>query len=146
MPTSEELYQQQLNEDRAQYEQAQVEDRMRQEQAAQESNNQTKITGQNETVSFPWGMFFLALIFDLIGLIPIVNFISEAVAGLLFGLWQRAYSPKTDPILTFILAKIADVITAGILPSNIAVVIYAYLKKKASSKLKIAGSIAKATA
>ena len=85
-------------------------------------------------VSFPWGMFCLAGLFDLIGLIPFINFFSEALAGLIFGFWQKRYAPKTDPILTFIIAKIMDAVSVGILPSNIGVVVYAYIKKKAEEK------------
>jgi hypothetical protein len=87
-------------------------------------------------ISFPWLMFFLAAVFDLIGLIPYVNFFSEALAGLIFGFWQKIYSPKTDPVITFILAKIADAISFGILPSNIAIVLYAYWRKKTLEKIK----------
>jgi len=59
------------------------------------------------------------------------------------------YNPKLDPVLTFIVAKIIDAISLGIMPSNIGIVIYAYIKKKAAAKLqtpigqKLAGKIAK---
>jgi len=84
-----------------------------------------------EPVSFPWMMTVLAAIFDLIGLIPIINFFSELLAGFILGLWQKGYAPKTDPVMTFLVAKIIDIASLGILPSNIAIVVYAYLKKKA---------------
>lgn len=88
--------------------------------------------------SFPWAMLCLAILFDLVGMIPILNLITETLAGLIFGWWQKGYAPKTDPALTFIVAKIIDVISLGILPSNIGLVIYAYLKKKASANLRFA--------
>ncbi|HCX27817.1 MAG TPA: hypothetical protein DHI91_01615 [Candidatus Portnoybacteria bacterium] len=110
MPTNEKLYQEQLEKNRA---------------------RQTGAPQGQESVSFPWLMLCVAIIFDLIGLIPIVNFITETLAGLIFGLWQKSYSPQTDPIITFFVAKIIDTISAGILPSNIGIVVYAYMKKKA---------------
>jgi hypothetical protein len=75
-------------------------------------------------------MLCLAALFDLIGLIPVINLTTEALAGLILGWWQKSYAPKTDPLLTFIIAKIIDATFLGLLPSNIGVVIYAYLKKK----------------
>jgi len=84
-----------------------------------------------EPVSLPWGMIAFAIVSDLVGLIPIINIFSELVAGFVIGLWQRSYAPKTDPLISFFLAKALDIFTLGILPSNIAVVIYAYVKKKA---------------
>lgn len=89
-------------------------------------------------VSLPWLMLGVAAIFDLIGIIPILNFFTEILAGLILGLWQKNYAPKTDPILTFFLAKSIDAVSLGFLPSNIGVVVYSYLKKKASLKLKMA--------
>ena len=88
------------------------------------------------SVSFPWLAFVAAALFDLIGLIPIVNFFSESFAGLAFGFWQKLYAPKTNPVITFLIAKIADAICLGLLPSNIAVVVYAYIKKRAASLAK----------
>jgi len=86
-----------------------------------------------EPASFPFGMFALAALFDLIGIIPIINIASELLAGLIIGLWQKSYSPKTDPIISFIVAKIIDAVSLGILPSNIGVVVYAYIKKNAAA-------------
>lgn len=97
---------------------------------------------QPEPASFPWGMLALAAIFDLIGLVPFLNFFTEALAGLIFGLWQKFYNPKLDPILTFIVAKIIDAISLGILPSNIGIVVYAYIKKKAASQVFGASGLA----
>lgn len=87
-----------------------------------------------QKVSFPWIVFCVAVLFDLIGLIPIVNIFSEIFAGLALGFWQKTYVPKTDPILTFVVAKIADAIFLGMLSSNIAIVIFAYVKKKLEEK------------
>ena len=92
--------------------------------------------------SFPYGMLFLAIIFDLIGVIPIINFITESLAGLIFGIWQKEYAPQTDPVLTFIIAKTIDAISAGILPSNIGIVVYAYIKKKAAASIQTPASMA----
>jgi len=89
-----------------------------------------------EKVEFPWLALCAAIFFDLIGMIPILNFFSEAFAGLAFGFWQKLYAPKTNPVITFIVAKIADGICLGLLPSNIAIVVFAYIKKRAASLLK----------
>lgn len=78
-------------------------------------------------------MLCLAALFDLIGLIPIINFFSETLAGLIFGFWQKKYVPQTDPLITFLIAKIIDTVSLGILPSNIGIVFYAYIKKKAAA-------------
>ncbi|MFH1385460.1 MAG: hypothetical protein ABIG65_00205 [Patescibacteria group bacterium] len=89
----------------------------------------------SEPASFPWGMLCLATLFDLIGMIPVINLFTETLAGLIFGWWQKGYAPKTDPVLTFIVAKIMDVVSLGILPSNIGIVVYAYIKKKTAAKI-----------
>jgi len=105
-----------------------------------ENEEDKKATTENpptppEPVSFPWEMIVLATVFDLIGIIPIVNFFSELLAGLIIGLWQKSYAPKTDPLITFFLAKVIDIFSLGILPSNIGVVVYVYIKKKAENKV-----------
>lgn len=88
--------------------------------------------GTEEEVTFPWLIFFLAAIFDIICFFfpPL-----EIIAGLIFGFWQKLYVPKTDPLITFIVAKIIDALSLGILPSNIGIVVYAYIKKKAAAKM-----------
>ena len=115
-----------------------------------QSNSDKKTTARPvappEPVSFPWIMFCLAILFDAVGflcvflaaLVPflaILPFLWEALAGLIFGMWQWFYNPKTDPIITFIVAKIIDAISLGILPSNIGIVVYAYIRKKVAAKL-----------
>jgi hypothetical protein len=90
-------------------------------------------TSSPESASFPLGMIALAAIFDLIGIIPIINLFSELLAGLTLGLWQKSYAPKTDPVTTFLVAKVIDIFSLGILPSNIGIVVYAYIKKKAAT-------------
>lgn len=90
---------------------------------------------QPEPALFPWGMLCLAALFDLIGVIPFVNIVTEIFAGLIIGFWQKVYAPKTDPILSFIVAKIIDIASFGILPSNIGVVVYAYVKKKIAARV-----------
>ncbi len=90
------------------------------------------------TVPFPWLIMSVAICFDLVGMIPVVNFFTEAIAAMTFGFWQKSYSPKTNPLITFIVAKIADAIFLGFLPSNISIVVYAYLKKKTASKIPAA--------
>ena len=104
-----------------------------------ENGNQTEIpVAQPKEASFPWAMLCVAALFDLIGLIPIINLLSEILAGLIICLWQKFYNPKIDPmifLLTFLVAKIIDAISLGILPSNIGVVIYAYTKKKAAVRI-----------
>lgn len=85
---------------------------------------------QKESVGFPLGMFLLATVFDLVGFIPVINFVSEPIAGLIFWFWQKQYSPKSNPLATLLSAKLLDLACAGLLPSNIGVVIYAYTAKK----------------
>ena len=104
------------------------------DQPTQEEPEEAAGAMPKEPVSFPWLMLGVAIIFDLVGMIPVINFFSEALAGLTFGLWQKLYAPKTDPIITFIVAKIADAVFLGLLPSNIAIVIFAYAKKKIEEK------------
>lgn len=100
-------------------------------------------SGSSAGVSIPWLMLVIAALFDLVGLIPFINFFSELVAGFILGLWQKGYAPKTDPFLTFFMAKVADIFMIGLLPSNIAVVIYAYIKKKSQLATSRPGSIGK---
>lgn len=114
-------YQQQFDKDRAQQSQ----------EPEEEKTGPPSMPAPGEPISFPWGMLCLAILFDLIGMIPIVNFITETLACLIFGMWQKSYAPKLDPILTIIIAKIIDTAFLGFLPSNIGIVVYAYLKKKA---------------
>lgn len=102
-----------------------------------EETGETATTPPAESALFPWLAFFAAALFDIIGMIPIVNFLSEPIAKLSFGLWQKVYAPKTDPVMTAILTLIADGIFLGFLPSNIATVVYAYIKKRAAAKVKI---------
>lgn len=99
----------------------------------QPEQEQTSASQPQESVAFPWLAFCAAVFFDIIGMIPIINFFSESIAKLSFGMWQKVYAPKTNPLMTAILSLIADGIFLGFLPSNIAVVIYAYLKKKAAA-------------
>lgn len=80
-------------------------------------------------------MLCLAIFFDLIGLIPIVNIFSEVLASLIFGLWMTFYAPKTNPLIALFITKLLDAIFLGFLPSNIAFVIYAYIKQKAAAKI-----------
>jgi hypothetical protein len=134
MANNEELYEQQLNEERAAQE----------ELGAQESAQQAvRAKSKPEPVPFPWLMLCVAVIFDLIGFIPIVNIFSEIIAGLILWLWKKKYSPKTNPLIDIVAVKILDFITLGLLPSNIATVIYSYAKKKTASKAgtKIGGKV-----
>jgi len=100
------------------------------ENSPEEIDEIRQVTGSSTAVSIPWLMLVIAALFDLVGLIPFINFFSELVAGFILGIWQKSYAPKTDPFLTFFMAKVADIFTIGLLPSNIAIVIYAYIKKK----------------
>jgi uncharacterized protein YqgC (DUF456 family) len=127
MATAEELYEQQWNEDRARQEAMAVQDAQRQAQAA----------GRSEPVTFPWLMLIVAIIFDLISLIPIVNIFSEILAGLILWLWKHSYNSKTNPLVDIVIAKIVDFICLDILPSNTFTVVYAYIKKRTAS---VAGS------
>ncbi len=89
---------------------------------------------EQEQVSFPWMMLSVAVIFDLLGLVPFLNILTEIIASLIFGLWQAIYAPKINPIITIIVAKIIDTLSLGFLPSNIGIVVFAYLKKKAANR------------
>lgn len=107
------------------------------QQSSDDDSEMTAELPSEEPVSFPWMMAALAGGFDLVGLVPILNFFTESVAGLTFGLWQKTYAPKTNPLITFFIAKIIDAGTLGIAPSNIGIVVFAFMKKKADQKLKI---------
>ncbi len=121
------------------YQQQSDADRARQAQWQEEDRSRQGVTPP-EPVSFPWGMFCLAALFDAVGWIPILNLVTEPLAGLIFGWWQKGYAPKTDPILTFIIAKIIDAVSLGILPSNIGIVVYAYIEKKTAAKIAAAAN------
>lgn len=123
----EDLYLQQLNEDRARQAQMESQDRARQTEGS-----------KVEPVSFPWLILCVAVIFDLIGFIPIVNIFSEILAGLIFWLWKKTYDSKTNPLIDIVAVKIVDLIFMGALPSNTATVVYAYSKKKTASKAQTA--------
>lgn len=111
------------------------EDEQQQEQEAEESYGEIGASIQpSGPVTFPWLAFFAAAFLDLIGMVPIINFVSEPLAKLAFGLWQKAYAPKTNPFLTAIITLIADGLFLGFLPGNIATVIFAYIKKKVEEK------------
>jgi hypothetical protein len=158
MATKEELYEQQLNQDRAWQEQKinqdqawqvqkinqdrawQVqkinEDQAMQEQLLAQDRQRQAATDESkpEPVLFPWLMFSLALLFDLVSLIPIVNIATEIFAALVLWLWKKSYNSKTNPLIDIVAAKIIDYICLDILPSNMFTVVYAYIKKKAASK------------
>ena len=78
-------------------------------------------------------MFCIAVLFDAVGWIPLVNLLTEVLAGLIIGWWQKGYTQRTDPLFTFVIAKILDAAFLGFLPSNIGIVIYAYIKKKTAA-------------
>lgn len=117
--------------------------RDRQIATAQEADNQEddqqnpdQPTKSESAVSFPTGMFFLAVGFDVLGFIPVVDIIcvvTEPIAGFIFYRWQKNYAPNTDPVKSLIINKVIDLITVGISPSNSIVVIRAYSKKKAAN-------------
>jgi hypothetical protein len=96
---------------------------------------------QTQETSFPWGMFFVAALFDLVGLIPILNILTEILASGIIWFWQKTYAPKEDPLLSLITTKIIDFCSLGIFPSNIGMVVIAYTKKKASAKLPSASKV-----
>jgi len=97
----------------------------------QEEESPTGATAPKTSVSFPMMMFFVAILFDIIEFfIPLLL----PLFGLIMGFWQKMYVPKTDPLMSFFLSKIADVITLGILPSSVSIVIFAYIKKRAAAK------------
>jgi hypothetical protein len=128
MPEAEELYEQQWNQDRA-----------RQEAMAREdAQRQAKAGGASEPALFPWLMLCVAIIFDLVGFIPILNIFTDILAGFILWLWKHSYNSKTNPLIDIVAAKIVDFLCLGILPSSTFTVIYSYIKKKAASK---AGSV-----
>lgn len=109
-----------------------------------DSSDQNQASPPAEKAVFPLGMFCGAVIFDLVGMIPIINFITEPVATLVFGFWQKTYAPKSNPLVTIMCAKLADLFLLGMLPSNIGVVIYAYTAKRFNlNAAKIAAEAAK---
>lgn len=125
-------YQAQLNEARNQDLQMSEED----DDSEEKSAEQPPAT----SVSLPFGMLALAGFFDLIGLIPVLNFFTDFLAGLLLWFWQKSYVPSFDPMLNIFTNKIIDICTLGIFPSNIGIVLVAFIKKRAASKTASAGS------
>lgn len=103
-------------------------------QEKESSDQQTAAPEQTSPASFPWGMFFVALLFDIVGLIPILNLFTEFLASLIIWFWQKHYEPKLDPLLSLLVNKIIDFFSLGLYPSNIGMVLVAYIKKKAQSK------------
>jgi len=112
------------------------------DQSADQSSEPTgePITPQS-TVSFPGLMLCVAILFDLVGWIPFLNFLTETLSGLILGFWQKLYMAEAslaEIVLTFISAKSIKAASLGGLPTNIGVVFFAYFRKKAMSKLKAA--------
>lgn len=106
------------------------------EGAEQNQNETAKNTAP--AVKFPKGMFILALCFDVIGLIPVIDIasvVTEPIAVVIFGYWQKKY--RNVDFLTILINagvwKSLDAITIGILPSNSGLVIREYTKKKAGN-------------
>lgn len=129
MPTDEQAYQAQLNQGR------------RQEQEQSEGGGQPaggQVQAPAVSVSFPWGMLFVALLFDLIGIIPIINIFTEILASLIMWFWQKAYVPQLDAFLNIIVNKIIDLLSLGLLPSNIFIVVVAYIRKRVHAEPKSA--------
>ena len=113
-----------------------------QESATQEGIDQelgsspSQNTASPTTVAFPKGMFILALCFDVLGFIPVIDLvcvITEPIAGFIFWRWQKQYAPNTNPIKSLLINKAVDLITVGISPSNSILVFRAYSKKKAAN-------------
>lgn len=117
-------------------------DRARERVAAEntEENSEENLNEASKTdaqpVNFPTKMFVLALCFDVLGFIPVVDIvcvITEPIAGFIFWRWQKQYAPNTNPIKSLLINKAIDLITVGISPSNSILVFRAYSKKKAAN-------------
>ncbi|TSC53320.1 MAG: hypothetical protein LiPW39_332 [Parcubacteria group bacterium LiPW_39] len=96
------------------------------------------ITPQS-TVSFPVGMLAVAALFDLVGWIPILNFFTETLSGLILGFWQKLYMEEAslaEIVLAFISAKSIKAASVGFGPTNCGIVLFTYFRKKAMSKIK----------
>lgn len=119
-------YQSQLNEARNQDAQPPDDNEDNEEPAAGQS--------AKTSASFPFGLLALAGFFDLLGLIPILNIFTDLLAGLILWFWQKSYVPSFDPMLNIFTNKIIDICTLGIFPSNMGIVIVAFIKKRAVSK------------
>ncbi|KKR03564.1 MAG: hypothetical protein UT31_C0016G0008 [Parcubacteria group bacterium GW2011_GWF2_39_13b] len=118
----------------------QYEDELNQSRAGNEENegndsqDNAPKKSPSASVSIPVGMLCIAGFFDLIGLIPILNLFTDLLAALLFWMWQKNYVPSFDPMLNIFTNKVIDICTLGIFPSNIGIVLVAYIKKRAASK------------
>jgi hypothetical protein len=168
MPEAEDLYLQQLNEDRARQEKWLAQDRQRQAESQSDELNEQQLnedrarqemqetaedqeTAQQvvrakskpEPVPFPWLMLCVAIIFDLVGFIPIVNIFADILACLILWIWKHTYNSKTNPLIDIVAAKIVDFLCLGFLPSSTFTVVYSYIKKKtaAKAKTKIGGRV-----
>ncbi len=110
--------------------------------AADQSSEPTgePITPQS-TVSFPGLMLCVAILFDLVGWIPILNFFTETLSGLVIGFWQKLYMEEAslaEIVLSFVTAKSVKAASLGAGPTNCGIVFFTYFRKKAMSKIKTA--------
>lgn len=126
----EQIYLAQLNQSRRQAQESIGENVESDEQS---TDKQLSISITSEPAYFPWGIFFVALIFDIIGIVPIINLFTELLASLIIWFWQKMYVPQVDPLLSLFVNKIIDFFSLGLFPSNIGMVLVAYIKKKTHS-------------
>ena len=90
-------------------------------------------------VSFPGLMLCVAILFDLVGWIPILNFFTEMLSGLVMGFWQKLYMEEAslaEIVLSFVTAKSVKAASLGAGPTNCGIVFFTYFRKKAMSKIK----------
>lgn len=95
-------------------------------------------TDSNQTIEFPTKMLVLALCFDILGFIPVIDIVcivTEPLAGLIFYRWQKKYAPETNPLGSLLINKAIDLMTIGISPSNSILVFRTYSKKKIANVL-----------
>jgi len=115
------------------------------EEEEQETEPETDETAAPpQKIPFPWMMAFIALfIFD------VIEFVIPPAAvlfGLILGYWQKLYTPKADIseiLLCFLLTRSADAVFLGILPSNLAIVVIAFFRKKMVSKVQATPALKK---
>lgn len=98
------------------------------------------ITPQS-TVSFPVAMLVVAALFDSVGWIPLLNFFTETLSGLIIGFWQKLYMEQAslaEIVIALITGKGLKAASLGFGPTNCGIVFFTYFRKKAMSKIKTA--------
>jgi hypothetical protein len=86
---------------------------------------------ETPNIPYPAIMLVVAIFFDIVGMIPFINFFTEPLASLIVGFWYLTYESSSDILLNFLKNKLIDICTFGLWFSNTAIVRRAYKDKVA---------------